>query len=157
MKETTSNLFNLKNKIVVVTGGAGFLGSQFSSILSDIGAIPIILDINEESIKFLKKKFIKKKQKGIFYLVDLNDEKKVNSVVNLVIKKHRKIDCLINAAGFTGQNMLKTNSNYFEKFEKYDFDLWQKSLSGNLSSIFIVTKSVVNHMLKRKRGSIIFD
>ena len=138
MKETTSNLFNLKNKIVVVTGGAGFLGSQFSSILSDIGAIPIILDINEESIKFLKKKFIKKKQKGIFYLVDLNDEKKVNSVVNLVIKKHRKIDCLINAAGFTGQNMLKTNSNYFEKFEKYDFDLWQKSLSGNLSSIFIV-------------------
>ena len=155
MKETTSNLFNLKNKIVVVTGGAGFLGSQFSSILSDIGAIPIILDINEESIKVLKKKFIKKKQKGIFYLVDLNDEKKVNSVVNLVIKKHRKIDCLINAAGFTGQNMLKTNSNYFEKFEKYDFELWKKSLNGNLSSIFIVTKSVVNHMLKRKRGSII--
>ena len=142
MKEKTSKLFNLKNKIIIVTGGAGFLGSQFSSMLSDIGAIPIILDINEESINVLKKKFIKKKQKGIFYLVDLDDEREVNSVVNLVIKKHRKIDCLINAAGFTGQNMLKTNSDYFEKFEKYDFELWKKSLNGNLSSIFNVTKSV---------------
>ena len=155
MKEKTSKLFNLKNKIIIVTGGAGFLGSQFSSMLSDIGAIPILLDINEESINVLKKKFIKKKQKGIFYLVDLDDEREVNSVVNLVIKKHRKIDCLINAAGFTGQNMLKTNSDYFEKFEKYDFELWKKSLNGNLSSIFNVTKSVVNHMLKRKKGSII--
>ena len=155
MKKKTSNLFNLKNKIIVITGGAGFLGSEFSSILSDIGAIPIILDRNEESIKVLKKKFIKKKQKGHFFLVDLNDEKKVNSAVNLIIKKHRKIDCLINAAGFTSQNMLKANSNYFEKFEKYDFELWQKSLNGNLSNIFIVTKSVANHMLKRKKGSII--
>ena len=155
MKKKNNNLFNLKNKIIVITGGAGFLGSEFSSILSDIGAIPIILDINKESIKVLKKKFIKKKKKGIFFLVDLNDEKKVNSVVNLIIKKHRKIDCLINAAGFTGQSMLKANNNYFEKFEKYDFELWKKSLNGNLSNIFIVTKCVANHMLKRKKGSII--
>ena len=51
--------------------------------------------------------------------------------------------------------MLKTNSNFFEKFENYDFKLWQKSLNENLSSTFIVTKSVAKHMIKRKKGSII--
>ena len=94
-------LFNLKNKIVVITGGSGFLGSEFSFSLSDIGAIPVILDKNKTSLEILKKKFKKKRKKGSFFLVDLNDEIKVNAAINLVIKKYRRIDCLINAAGFT--------------------------------------------------------
>ena len=155
MKQTSKNFFNLKNKIIVITGGSGFLGSEFSSTLSDVGAIPIILDKNNASLELLKKKFIKKKQRGFFFLVDLNNETKVNVVINSIIKKYRKIDCLINAAGFTGEDMLKTDSNFFEKFENYDFKLWQKSLNGNLSSTFILTKSVAKHMLKRKKGSII--
>ena len=155
MKQTSKNFFNLKNKIIIITGGSGFLGSEFSSTLSDVGAIPIILDKNNASLELLKKKFIKKKQRGFFFLVDLNNETKVNVVINSIIKKYRKIDCLINAAGFTGEDMLKTDSNFFEKFENYDFKLWQKSLNGNLSSTFILTKSVAKHMLKRKKGSII--
>ena len=155
MKQTSKNFFNLKNKIIVITGGSGFLGSEFSSTLSDVGAIPIILDKNKASLELLKKKFIKKKQRGFFFLVDLNNETKVNVVINSIIQKYRKIDCLINAAGLTGEDMLKTDSNFFEKFENYDFKLWQKSLNGNLSSTFILTKSVAKHMLKRKKGSII--
>ena len=155
MKQTSKNFFNLKNKIIVITGGSGFLGSEFSSTLSVVGAIPIILDKNNASLELLKKKFIKKKQRGFFFLVDLNNETKVNVVINSIIKKYRKIDCLINAAGLTGEDMLKTDSNFFEKFENYDFKLWQKSLNENLSITFVLTKSVAKYMLKRKKGSII--
>ena len=155
MKKKIKDIFNLKDKVIVITGGAGFLGSEFASTLSNIEAIPIILDKNNNSLQLLEKKFIRKKQRGSFFLVDLNDENKVDATINLIIKKHRKIDCLVNAAGFTGQDMLKTSVNFFEKFEKYDFKLWQKSLNGNLSSTFVVTKSVAKHMIKRKKGSII--
>ena len=155
MKKNSKNLFSLKNKVIVITGGSGFLGSEFSSKLSDVGAIPVILDKNKTSLELLKKKFTKKKQRGFFFLVDLNDETKVNIAINLVIKKYRKIDCLINAAAFTSQGMLKINSNFFEKFENYDFKLWQKSLNENLSITFVLTKSVAKYMLKRKKGSII--
>ena len=155
MKKNTKNLFNLNGSNIVITGGAGFLGSQFSLVLADVGATPIILDINNESLNILKKKFKKKRQKGIFFLVDLSNENKVNTIVNLIIKKHKRIDCLINATGFTGENMLKANKNFFEKFEKYDFKLWQKSLNANLSSVFITTKAIARHMLKRKKGSIV--
>ena len=51
MKQISKNFFNLKNKIIVITGGSGFLGSEFSSTLSDVGAIPIILDKNEASLE----------------------------------------------------------------------------------------------------------
>ena len=155
MKKKMKDLFNLKDKIAVITGGSGFLGSEFALTLSNIGAIPIVLDKNKNSLQLLEKKFKKKKLKGFFLLVDLNDENKVNVAIDLIIKKYRKIDCLINAAGFTGQSMLKTNVNFFEKFEKYNFQLWQRSLNGNLSSVFLVTKSVAKHMIKRKKGSIV--
>ena len=71
MKKNIKNLFNLKNKIIVITGGSGFLGSEFSFALSDIGAIPVILDKNEKSLRILKKKFIKHKRKALFFLVDI--------------------------------------------------------------------------------------
>ena len=107
MKKKSKNFFNLENKIIVITGGAGFLGSEFSSALSDVGAIPVILDKDKVTLEILKKKFTRNKQKGYFFLVDLNNETKVKTTINLVIKKYKKIDCLINAAGFTGDGMFK--------------------------------------------------
>ena len=62
----------------------------------------------------MQRKFVKMKKKGSFLLVDINDEKQVNETISLIIKKYRKIDCLINAASFTGQDMLETNVNFFE-------------------------------------------
>jgi len=155
MKKNFKNFFNIENNIIVITGGAGYLGSEFSSALSDAGAIPVILDKNKIALEILKKKFSKKKQRGYFFEIDLNSEDKVKATINLVIRKYKKIDCLINAAGFTGDGMLKTNSKFFGKFESYDFKLWEKSLTENLSSTFIATKIVSKYMLKRKKGSIV--
>ena len=155
MKKNIKNLFDLKNNVVVITGGSGFLGSEFSHAFSDMDAIPVVLDKNEKSLKILEKKFVKRRRKGSFFLVDMNNERKVNETVGLIIKKYKKIDCLINAAAFTMNHMVKSKSNIFEKFEKYNFELWKKSLDGHLSGIFIATKSVAKHMLKRNKGSII--
>ena len=59
MKQDSQNLFNLKNKIIIITGGSGFLGSEFSLALSNVGAIPVILDINKTSLELLKGKINK--------------------------------------------------------------------------------------------------
>jgi len=155
MKITLDKLFDLKNKIIILSGGAGYLGSHFAFALSKIGAIPIILDNNKKGLFQLKNNFKKKKLKGSFFLTNLDDENQVKQAVDLIIKKYKKIDCLVNVAGLTAEKMQQKNKKYFEKFEKYDFDLWKKSIEGNLSSIFIVTKTVANQMLKKKGGSII--
>ena len=54
MKNSYKNIFDIKKKIIIITGGAGFLGSEFSIAVSNVGAIPIILDKNQISINFLK-------------------------------------------------------------------------------------------------------
>ena len=61
MKKNFKNFFNIENNIIVITGGAGYLGSEFSSALSDAGAIPVILDKNKIALEILKKKFFRKK------------------------------------------------------------------------------------------------
>ena len=155
MKKNIKNLFDLKDKVVIITGGSGFLGSEFSFALSEMGAIPVILDKNEKSLKILKKKFNNKGSKGSFYLVDINNENKLTKTINLVMKKYKKIDCLINNASFVADSTTQIKNKIFEKFENYDFDLWKKSLNGSLSGAFIVTKLVARHMLRKKRGSII--
>jgi len=155
MKKYLENLFNLEKKIIIVSGGAGFLGSEFSFALASTGAIPIIIDQNEKAVTSLKKRFKKKKIRSDFYIADLCNEKKINKIIELIVKKHKHIDCLINAASFTEWKQKNKKSNFFEKFENYSFDIWQKGLSGNLSSNFVITKSVSKYMLKKKSGSIV--
>ena len=67
MKKNIKDLFNLKNKVIVITGGSGFLGSEFSFALSDMGAIPVILDQNVKSLRILKKKFYEVQNENIQY------------------------------------------------------------------------------------------
>ena len=74
-------------------------------------------------------------------------EDEVNDLTKQIIKKYQRIDCLINSAAYTMNNKLKKN-NIFERFEKYDFELWKQSLEGHLSGTFVVTKSVAKYMLK---------
>ena len=70
MKNSYKNIFDIKKKIVIITGGAGFLGSEFSLSLSTLGAIPIVLDQNKKNLNSLKNRFKKKKLKGVFFEVD---------------------------------------------------------------------------------------
>ena len=70
MKNSFKNIFDIKKKIIIITGGAGFLVYEFSIAVSNVVAIPIILDKNQISINFLKKKFKKKiKRENFFQLI----------------------------------------------------------------------------------------
>jgi NAD(P)-dependent dehydrogenase (short-subunit alcohol dehydrogenase family) len=148
-------IYNIKKNIVIISGGAGYLGGQFSKTISSIGGIPLILDNNEKALKSLKKYFNKKKLKGYFFLINLNNEIEVNNIITYIYKKFKKIDSLVNAAGYTGQAMLKNDEDFFKNFEDYKFDLWKDSLNGNLSSTFLMTKAVSKLMKKNNYGTIV--
>ena len=45
------NNFSLKEKIVVITGGAGLLGEKHAEAIAEIGGIPILYDIDYDSAK----------------------------------------------------------------------------------------------------------
>ena len=43
-----NNIFNLENKIVVITGGSGMLGQKYAEVVCELKGIPVIIDIAQE-------------------------------------------------------------------------------------------------------------
>src|ERR1035437_10875831 len=96
--EYLDNLFNVKDKIAVITGGSGVLGSEIAKGLSEAGAIVIILGTNEEKIK-QKLDYIGSTHKhNAGYVCDVLNENMVIEVYKRIIDKFRQIDILVNAA-----------------------------------------------------------
>ena len=73
MNNSILKLFDLKNQNIIITGSAGRLGSQFATILSEVGANVILVDIDKKKNIQLEKKLQRKyKTKAKSYTVDLS-------------------------------------------------------------------------------------
>ena len=129
-----------KGKVAVVTGGSGGIGLDVSKKLAKLKIKVLILDINKPKIS--KNKFI------YFEQVDLSNENEINQAIGKFIKKEKRIDYIVNAAGVL----------WFDKdlgLEKIKTNIWDKVFSINLKSMLIVLKKILPNMKKNKFGSIV--
>ena len=144
--------FDLRNKTIVLTGSAGRVGSRFSEILSKAGANLVLIDKdiekNEKLFKKIKKQY---KTRCLISNIDITDASKIDNLVKTVLKKYSKIDVLINNAHFIPRD----DQNLCVPFEKYPYELWQKTISENLNSVFVCCQKFGKIMVKQKNGSII--
>ena len=134
----------VKDKVIIITGGAGGIGKETAKLLAKEGAKVVIFDINEERLIEAKKEIEKY---GIVKAIkaDVTDFKSVSDAVNKVYEKFGKIDVLINNAGITRDGFLS----------KMDLEDWNKVIAVNLTGVFNTTKAVVPYMLERGEGNII--
>lgn len=146
------NLFRLDNKIAVVTGGAGILGSEFCYALCDLGATVACLDVHEESlhkvVEEIKIKYGKDKVAG--FVCDVSDLKSVDQVVNDIIKHFSKIDILLNNAA----TKTKDINNFFTPFSDFTLETWREVMSVNLDGMFLMAQAVGKHMIAQRQGTI---
>lgn len=147
------NLFKLDDKIAVVTGGAGILGSEFCKALCHLGASVACLDVHEESLQKivneLRTEFGSDKIMG--FTCDVADAKSVNQTVNEVIKHFSKIDILLNNAATKTKNM----SNFFTSFSDFTLDTWREVMSVNLDGMFLMAQAVGKCMVEKRQGTIV--
>ena len=134
----------VKDKVIIITGGAGGIGKETAKLLAKEGAKVVIFDINEDRLTEAKKEIEKY---GIVKAIkaDVTDFKSVSDAVNKIYEKFGKIDVLINNAGITRDGFLS----------KMDLEDWNKVIAVNLTGVFNTTKAVVPYMLERGKGNII--
>tara|TARA_B100000965_G_C19534032_1_gene732465 strand:+ start:425 stop:1225 length:801 start_codon:yes stop_codon:yes gene_type:complete len=144
--------FLINEKSVVITGGAGLLGSSFVEAILEIKGIPIILDNDKKKcIQIIKN--IKKKFSIIcdYYCVDITNEKAIKSTLSKILKNHNNLYGLINNAGINDSKGLKNNND----FESYDIQKWNRELNVNLTGTFVCSKIFGSHFAKKKNGVIV--
>ena len=147
------NLFSLKNKIIIITGGLGFLGQQHIEAVIEAGGIPIALDNNENNLKKIKQLiFLRYKKNFDYFKCDISNEKKVKNICNKIFKKYQKIDGLINNASVN----YNSNNIKLKSFEHFNLKNWKKDLSVGLTGTFLCIKYFGEKInLNKDGGSII--
>ena len=89
------NLFDLKGRVAVITGGAGLLGRKHAEAFAECGGIPVLLDISSEAAE----KFADQIDGDALGLgVDITDEAAIESALETVKQKFGRVDILVNNA-----------------------------------------------------------
>jgi len=144
-------IFDVSEKVVIITGAAGFLGTQYSKALSQHGANVVLADINYSKCKQLANELKKKFHvKPLPIKVDISNKKSVKEMVSKVIKNYSKIDVLVNNASY-----VEGKATRLVPFEKLSIENWNKVISVNITGVFLCTQEVGRIMMKQKRGIII--
>lgn len=136
----------INNKVVLVTGGSRGIGAAIVKYLSENG-YQVILNYNKSEVAAIEiKEKLREKNINIDIIkTDVSNKEDVDYMVKEIIKKHHKIDVLINNAGISQEKL-------FLDTTKED---WDNIININLNSVYNCAKAVLPNMLERKVGCII--
>ncbi len=133
---------NLKKNNVIVTGATGGIGNSIIEKLYNAGANILATGTKDEKLEVLKKKF--QNIQTMKFDISQNDNLE-NFIEDATKKLEGKLDCLVNNAGITQDNLAIRMS----------LEEWKKVIDINLTSTFLISKFAIKKMLKNKKGKII--
>ncbi len=150
------DLFSLKGKKVLITGGAGYFGKYFMRGLLDYGADKVINVEYSGKGKDFHKELVKKygAKRVALYEVDLYDHKAVDKIYNKILKENKNIDVLVNNA-FEFSPRTGFAPDRSGVFEKATHDHLLYSFESGVWWAFQATQKFGLEMKKRGKGSII--
>ena len=141
----------MKDKVVLVTGGAAGIGKATALRFAEEGAKVIICDVNEamgqETLKLLG-------EGAAFYKVNVASQQEVRAWVDAVVAKYGRIDVIVNNAGVLrdGQMVKFKDGQLVGQMSEQDFDL---VISINLKGVFNCSQAVAPVMVKQGGGVIL--
>ena len=146
-------MINIQNKLAVITGAGGYIGSAIADALAKAGCMIIAIDSSKSNLSKLKIKITKKYNTNIKTIcVDLSNEKNIKKVKLEISKDFNKIDILINSIGMVGNPKIK---GWNVPFEKQLMHPWKKAMDINLTSIFFIIQALKTLLEKGSTASII--
>lgn len=145
--------FNLKNRVIVITGAAGLIGRQYVKSLSDCGAISIVADCDRTAAE----KVVEEYGMGLAaaFKMEVSDRSSVVSTIKQVMKEFGRIDGLVNNAALDPKFDPEHDSQHTLTFENYPLEMWKKELSVNIDGMFLCAQAVAPYMLKQGKGNIV--
>jgi len=140
----------LKDKVIVITGGAGLLGKEFIKAVIEEKAIAIIADINEELGNMAKDKLSKElKTENIdFIKLDITSKESLRNCLNYLDEKYNKVDALVN-------NAYPRNKNYGKHFFDVEYDDFTQNIGLNLGGYFTTSQQFAEYFKVQGYGNII--
>jgi gluconate 5-dehydrogenase len=146
MKMHVDELFDIRGKVAMVTGGSSGLGLQMAEGLAEAGANMVIGSRRRELCERVSRDLRRKHGiEAIAVKLDVTNEEDVRDAVEKRVEHFEKIDILVNNVGKA--NIKETLSTSLAE--------WNQIMVTNVSSMFLCCREAGKHMIKRKSGRII--
>lgn len=134
----------LKNKVCVITGAAGGIGSATALACAQEGA-KVVLIQHQKAAEEVSQKIKESGGESFIFTADVTNLSSVELAVKQIIERLGHIDVWINNAGITSDSLLLRMKE----------EEWDRVLDTNLKGVFNCTKSVLKFMIKKRQGKII--
>jgi gluconate 5-dehydrogenase len=145
-KKVVQELYDLKGKTAVITGGGSGLGFQSAMALAESGANVVVvsrrLRLCQQAAGRIK---MRCHVQTLALRCDVSQEEQVETMVKKVLEKFKKIDILVNNSAFNRDTLI-------DRAEKKD---WDDLIATNLTGVFLCSRAVSPMMIKQKKGKII--
>lgn len=146
------SLFDIKDQVVVITGGTGVLGRAIGSHLAHEGAKVVLLGRRKDVGEELAEDIRKQGGHATFMVCDVTDIEAVNLVRDEVVRLYGRVDALLNAAGgnMPGATIPPGKTLFDVQVEEF-----QRVLNVNLTGTLIPTQAFLKPMTEAGHGSIV--
>jgi NAD(P)-dependent dehydrogenase (short-subunit alcohol dehydrogenase family) len=139
-------LFELKGKVALITGGSRGLGLQMAQALGEMGARIAISARKPAELKQAKSQLATHGIDALTVVNDLADPEQVPALVEAVVGHFGSINILVNNAG----------TSWGAPAEQYPIDAWNKVMTLNATSVFMLSQAVANRcFIPQRSGNII--
>jgi gluconate 5-dehydrogenase len=143
ISENLEKIFSLKDKVVLLTGAAGGIGSELAKGLAGVGANMALADLAMPPLESLISELGAGDHSG--YVLDIRSLDAINQAVTDVLAHYGRIDVLINCAGI----------NKREGFLDVEESTYDRIMAINLKGVFFLTQAVVRQSMIKTGGKII--
>ncbi len=154
MSRTSSEIFDINNKVICLTGAAGLIGTTIANTLYANGAKLVLGDVNLEK---LKKQFSGFDINQMLLMpLDITNQSSIAELVNAAKQKFGRIDVLINNAAIDAKFEKDSNTELASvDFADFPLDKLQHSIDVNITGTIKMTQAVVKLMIAQKSGNIV--
>jgi 3-oxoacyl-[acyl-carrier protein] reductase len=139
---------SLKDRVVVITGGAQGLGRAYAEHFADQGALPVIVDFDGEKANSVCESLKQRGRKGLAIQADVADPKSTEAMAAKTLAAFGRIDALINNAALFSKITLAP-------FWELPIDEWRRAMDVNVTGAFLCSRAVVPAMQKAGWGRIV--
>ena len=138
----------IPDRVAIVTGGAGAVGSGISRCLAREGAHIVVADIALEAAEMRAEEIRGTGRRSLVVQADITLEKDCHDLVQASLKEFGRIDILVNNAGHFGERLGLPFTNQTE-------EEWDDNYTISVKGPFFLCKAVAPHMMERRSGKII--
>ncbi len=147
---------DIKDKVIVVTGGGQGLGRAMALALAAKGANLALVDLNQEALDESVAQVKAAGGDAKTYIANVAKEDEVIAMFDAVVADWGSLDGLINNAGITRDGLL-IKAKDGEIIKKMSMEAWQAVMDVNLTGVFLCGREFAERMIKLGRGGVIIN